>query len=179
MEKSKKRGERRWRSYCTWMRRLKGDWATHGRGSYPVPIYGDKFVGGRLCVIGFRDSLCECFDLRNKQALRFKDTPNTGSFRRKDWDKYRTKRRDNVPIQERRSTPIDREYYAPRKRRRVVFQEKVKCSCGYFLGFRTVEVGVKNRLQTYLGGMPKRAQCPDCIRRQKMAGEFYGVSLFR
>lgn len=30
LSKDLRRAERRWRSHCVWMRRLKNDWATHG-----------------------------------------------------------------------------------------------------------------------------------------------------
>jgi hypothetical protein len=59
------------------MRRLRSDWADHGRQS--VPVYRRELVGDKLVaceIIG--STLCECFDLTSKQALRFKDTP-TGS----------------------------------------------------------------------------------------------------
>ena len=176
MEKSKKRGERRWLSRCTWMRRLRQDWNEHGWKRDPVYDYEPTGDGVCRIFLSERTTLCECFDLGNKQALRFKDTPNTHSFRRKDWDKYRDSRGERVPIQERRASEVVREYLAPRKRRRVVFKKKVMCRCGYVLGFKLVEVGVRNRLQRTIREISRIPKCPNCDRNQKMSHEFYGIA---
>lgn len=136
MEKSRKRAERRWRSYCTWMRRLKRDWRDHGRGSYPVPLY--DFVGGIPQVTGWVSSLCACFDLKNREALRFKDTPNQKSYRRKGRDLYRTGRRNDVPVQELRVQDGPQEDSGPRRstyrRRGPSEPRRDRCFCGHVAG---------------------------------------------
>lgn len=164
LSKSRKRAVRRWRSYCTWMRRLRGDWNMHGWKQDPIPMY--SWETGKMEFCGWRNSLCGCFDLTNKQALRFKDTPNERSFDRKDWDKYRNGRGERIPIQERRAVPVEREYWSKRKRNGGVFWDRVRCGCGYFLFFKRRYMGRQNRLSESSWPMARlKLHCPDCTRR--------------
>lgn len=71
MFKSRKRAERRWRSYHKFIRRLKQDWAEHGWRRDPVGPYYRS-----LNPDWDGTSLCECFYSEKAQA-RFKDTPNS------------------------------------------------------------------------------------------------------
>jgi hypothetical protein len=168
VEKSKKRAERRWRSRCVWMRRLKQDWNEHGWKRDPT--YDYDLVGKRVIqYLSDRTTLCACFDLEDREAYRFKNTPNTNSFRRKDLDKYRDGRACRVPIQELRAAPVDREFFGRRKRRRHgTYRAKVQCFCGYLLDI--VEV-------TYGNGFgytrARGSRCPGCRRAQALSGELY------
>jgi hypothetical protein len=148
------------------MRRLRKDWNSHGWKQDPT--YDYDWSGGKVtCVLAERTTLCDCFDLTHREALRFKDTPNTSSFRRRDFDKYRNGRATSVPIQERRAVPDDRERHGSRKRRRgVVGRAKLSCSCGYLLEVMDVVSGVHVSRRKYNA-------CPDCRRRSAVAGELY------
>jgi len=125
LEKSKKRALRRWRSWCVWMRRLRGDWNSHGWKRDPIGPY----------LSGQRDGtrLCNCFFLDHKEALRFKNTPNRDSFSRKDRSKYRE---FGDPFQERRLDPPSRSPHHsggyPRNRR-VHFVNQSCGTCGAFI----------------------------------------------
>lgn len=121
LEKSRKRALRRWRSWCVWMRRLRGDWNDHGWKRNPIPGY----------YLHQRDgtTLCNCFFLDHKEAYRFKDTPNPGSFRRKDFSRYRE---FGDPIQERRLVEVRERPFPswkyPRNRREyAVRQSCTRC----------------------------------------------------
>ncbi len=74
LSKNRKRAERRWRGFCTWMRRLKVDWAEHGRQYSMRPVF-DWSGPDPKKVLGWNSTLCRCFDLKNREATRFKDTP--------------------------------------------------------------------------------------------------------
>lgn len=116
-QKDKRRALRRWRSRCVWFRRLRVDWNEHGWKRNPR--YDYDWSGKEVCrVLSDKTSLCECFDLTNREATRFKDTPNGSSFMRRDNDKYRDKRSSHVPIQEKRITHVEREYFAKPKKYR-------------------------------------------------------------
>lgn len=175
MEKSRKRAERRWRSYCVWMRRLRRDWNEHGWQRNPIGPWRTFQVDGT--------SLCNCFFLDHPQAYRFKNTPadcacsqcqNPRRF-------YAGKRANELTVAERREAQGDRTWFGRRKRRRTVLLKKLRCTCGYVLGVCPVVVGEQNRLYRHLDDswMRTRGQCPDCDRRQKSAGEFYGVNRWR
>lgn len=135
LSKDMRRGERRWRGYCKWMRRLKGDWATHGRKSYPRPLYG--WENGKTCVIGFVDSLCDCFQLDHKQAFRFKDTPTLDFSKRRSnsWEK-----RPPKYASDERRLPVERESYGASSRKKngrarsLIRAFKVQCrQCGFLI----------------------------------------------
>lgn len=167
LAKSMKRADRRWRSWCVWMRRLRKDWNMHGWKQ--DPRYDHEVVNG--CVVAYlseRTSLCSCFDLTSKNALRFKDTPNTRSFDRADWGKYRNGRGEGIPIQERRQLPVSREYFARRKRLGGIFKDRIRCRCGYFLHFRLRKMGTQNRLSEWRLSLREQLKlhCPDCKRKQ-------------
>lgn len=163
--KDRQRAVRRWRSHCVWMRRLKIDWNDHGWKRDPIIHYefpnGTAWVNGEppeavAYVDPDRTTLCECFDLKAPEAMRFKDTPNRWSFPRGDWDKYRNGRGGHIPVQEKRAAPEDEEG-AWRKTEGGnnirKYPRRVQCLCGYFLGWAGHESG--------------RERCKDCERRQK------------
>jgi hypothetical protein len=126
LEKSKKRALRRWRSWCVWMRRLRGDWNDHGWKRNPIRSY---FLGQRDGT-----TLCNCFFLDHKEAYRFKDTPNESSFFRKDFQMYRE---FGDPIQERRVTDaperVSHSGGYPRNRREHLVNQSCRV-CGVLIG---------------------------------------------
>lgn len=133
--KSYQRGERRWRSYKKWMRRLKTDWNEHGWRRDPQPIR--DWVGGEWKIVGWKDSLCGCFDLKNPQALRFKDTPNNCNC----WQcanprqLNKGKLKSELTRQELIQNQIDsgREYFNRRNKRTSPMPFKVRCTtCGFY-----------------------------------------------
>lgn len=164
MEKSYKRRERRWRSYKKWMRRLKTDWNEHGWRRDPQPIR--EWVGGEWKIVAWKDSLCGCFDLKNPQALRFKDTPNGCNCwqcanPRKTFD---GKSKSALTRQELVQNAIDsgREYFNRKKKatRGAIFQYKLRCvTCGFFLGMvpRTVR---------HAYSLVNRAECENCDKKR-------------
>jgi hypothetical protein len=127
-EKSKKRALRRWRSWCVWMRRLRGDWNDHGWKRNPPPWYDGSSWR--------RDgtTLCNCFFLDHREAYRFKNTPNGDSFFRKDFGKYRE---FGDPIQERRLEDVpERVAHSgnyPRNRRAHIVNQSCRV-CGVLIG---------------------------------------------
>lgn len=115
------------------MRRLRSDWADHGRQS--VPIYRRELVGDKLItreIIG--STLCACFDLTSMQALRFKDTP-TGDHSKRQCGcsepplEYKVERKMEA-----------RDDWHKRKRREGTLIKKSLCSrCGFQIGKGPVE----------------------------------------
>lgn len=168
MWKSKKRGERRHRSYSKWMSRLKADWATHGRQYSIYPVY-DWGGPDPKKIVGWRDTLCGCFNLKNKEALRFKDTPTGNESRSasKKKDGYHDER-----TWEGRHLEVERaEFGKPRKYRlrdRQYRRWKIQCwNCGYLIAV----VRLKNDwrvFHNYLGkfyGNKYVVRCDGCKRK--------------
>jgi hypothetical protein len=117
------------------MRRLRSDWADHGRQS--VPIYRRELVGDKLItreIIG--STLCACFDLKSKQALRFKDTPTGNHSKRKcgclePYTEYKDERKMEA-----------RDNWGKRKRQDGTRIAKFQCSrCGFLISRGAVEFG--------------------------------------
>lgn len=117
------------------MRRLRSDWADHGRQS--VPIYRRELVGDKLItreIIG--STLCACFDLTSKQALRFKDTPTGNHSKRQcgcsePYTEYKDARKMEA---------LDD--WRKREHREGVRLVKIACmKCGVFLCKKWVEFG--------------------------------------
>ena len=162
------RGDRRWRSFKKWMRRLKVDWNDHGWKRDPRPIY-DWSKDGKLCVIGWGDSLCGCFDLRNKQALRFKDTPNGCNCRDCDNPRhvYDGKNLSALTFAERRAFLDDREDWSKRKRREGAKLTKVSCyDCGRQIGKVWLKTGIdREYLFRKVKEMGWDRRCTSCRKR--------------
>ncbi len=136
MEKSKKRGLRRWRSYSKWMSRLKVDWATHGRQYNLIPMfeYVDHERTGK--VLGWRSTLCKCFELTNREATRFKDTPTGHCSQAQDRkaDGWHVKE-----LWESRWLEVDRPHFGKPKKYRIAKTQykkwKALCqTCGVVVG---------------------------------------------
>ena len=161
--KSLQRGERRWRSFTVWMRRLRLDWNQHGWKRDPLrsAFSQSYFLDGT--------SLCNCFFLESREAWRFKDTPH-GVCNGYECDlRHFSHGGEHLPIQERRAMiPESDEYVggarAPRRRRGGTHQFKVQCmSCGYLLKNITVQNGLTSSLEP-------EARWGKCIRcKLKMA----------
>jgi len=168
--KDMRRAERRARSHSVWMRRLKHDWAEHGRQYSIYPVYDySKGVANRT-IIGWRDTLCGCFDLRNKQALRFKDTPSGGHRKRA----CNGTEGDRVnEYKEERHLEVGRETYGTNKRLqkrlrlRKPVVERVTCRCGFFLGRIMVWFGESKWAAISRNFGDKFPKCRNCAEKAK------------
>jgi len=164
MEKSRKRAERRWRSWCTWMRRLKGDQATHSGPWSPKYSYEDGSC--KLVSFGDRTSLCACFDLTSRQATRFKDTPNGCNCQscanpRRSYDGRSS---SALTFAEQRAFLDDREDWSRRKRREGIRFCKVNCiGCGRQIGKVWVKTG--QSLYGKVRSMGWDRRCTSCRKR--------------
>jgi hypothetical protein len=134
MDKSMKRAERRWRSHCVWMRRLRVDWATHGWQYNLVPQY-DWGGPDPKKILGWRSTLCACFELTNREATRFKDTPtgneSLAAYRKSDG--YHLKE-----VWESRKLEVERPHFGKPKKYRLrdagMRTFRVQCSaCGFLI----------------------------------------------
>lgn len=159
LEKDKRRGLRRWWSHCVWTRRLKGDWATHGRQYNIYPLYDWK-DGVRGKISGWRNDLCACFDLKNKEAIRFKDTPtgneSMAAYRKSDgWHDHREWETRNIKSDEMRSTRLCR------RKREGMHPYRVCChSCGFLIKIVQVKNGSWYRDAW-------SARCEGCAKKEK------------
>lgn len=137
LEKSRKRGERRWRSFCKFMRRVRSDWNDHGWRRDPLRYVSSYHIDGT--------TLCNCFFLDSKEAVRFKDTPHQRCD--VECDPRRSFHgKESLPIQERRamlSENDERCSYSNRKRRKGMLRDlRVICRlCGFLLRIEKIEVG--------------------------------------
>lgn len=166
MEKSRKRAERRWRSWCTWMRRLKVDWNEHGWRWSPRPQFG--WVGTEWKILGWKSDLCKCFELTSRQATRFKDTPNgcncmgCANPRRA----YAGRSSSELTFTEQRVFLDDTEDWSKRKRRPGIRLTKVLCrTCGRQIG----KVWVKNGQSVFMKvrELGWDRLCTSCRKRQR------------
>lgn len=171
LHKDMRRAERRSRSHHVWMRRLRRDWADHGRQYSIFPVYDYTKGIAERTIIGWRDTLCGCFDLRNKQALRFKDTPS-GNHRKRvcnGTDGDRINEYKDV-----RHLEVTREAFGTNKRLRKRLRlrkpivEKVKCGCGFFLGRVMVWFGESKWSAISRNFGTKWPTCRDCKERLKV-----------
>jgi hypothetical protein len=173
LHKDMRRAERRSRSFHVWMRRLKKDWADHGRQYSIYPVYDDyRKAPAERTIVGWRDTLCGCFDLRNMQALRFKDTPSGGHRKRvcngSEGDKINA-------IKDERRLEVVREVHGSSQRRRKRMERrarpgvlKVKCSCGYVVGLVMVRPGEDRWSATSRKFGEKLPKCPNCEEKRKL-----------
>jgi hypothetical protein len=157
--KDKRRGERRWRSYCTWMRRLQRDWDTH-RGPW-TPKY--TWENG-VCTFspGDRTERCDCYNLQHPQALRFKDTPHPVCSPYYCDPRNASKGHEAKAIQERRAEEAPDAYHVRRRDPEKVVSVRQTCLCGFFFGVYKVSVKERRRSDRRRNG---RLRCDDCQRR--------------
>lgn len=151
VHKDMRRAERRWRSFHKWMRRLRSDWNDHGWKRDPV--YRREMVDGKLVTCeAIGTTLCKCFDLRDPQALRFKDTPTGGHSKRNCGCSE-----PPLEYKEQRKLEVQRERWQRRKRREGERMAKVICSrCGFLLYSSPVKFGVSRSFNNLL--------CEGCSR---------------
>lgn len=169
LQKDLRRGERRWRSFHAWMRRLQDDWWTHGTRLNPRGVYNHMKETG-ICVIKRGDNwkerfYCECFEFHLQGSYRFKDTPtgneSEAAFRRNDgyFDKRIWEERNAVFDDESRASKWGKG--RKRERREGMHSYKVRCfTCGFFL--KTVEV---ENGSWYRSGYMER--CEGCKEKEK------------
>jgi hypothetical protein len=170
LTKDKRRAERRWRSHCVWMRRLREDWATHGWNWNWMSARRTSFsrlgiAPSAQCSIWAETTLCDCFWNPAFSGMgRFKDTPHPKcSFECHPEYGHGIESR---PIQEWREldramgdeAPVD---LGVRRRDpdRLVLVRKT-CLCGYLMGKewkRAEDVKWSDRRS--------EKKCPDCKRR--------------
>lgn len=145
--KEKRRGERRWRSFHAWMRRLQNDWWTHGTRLNPRGVYNYMKETG-ICILKRGDNwkdrfYCECFEFNLEGSYRFKNTPtgkeSQAAYRRNDgWHDRRIWEERNVPIEEERWTR--RRASFKRRHRGGTHPYRVCCRrCGFFIEIVQVE----------------------------------------
>lgn len=132
LQKDMRRAERRWRSYHKWMRRLRSDWNDHGWKR--DPRYSWRVVDGVSTCQVVGTTLCECFDLRHMQALRFKDTPTGGHSKRRCGC-------SEPPLEYKEERILEaRDDWHKRHRREGTWIKKWLCSrCGFLMGKGPVE----------------------------------------
>lgn len=170
LTKDMRRAERRWRSYCVWMRRLKNDWATHGwnwnwmsarRISYTI----QGLTPAAQCSIWAKTTLCDCFwNPGFSGKARFKDTPHPrcGYECHPEYGHGIESR----PIQEWREKDramgddTRQDWKRPRRTPDRMMLVRQTCLCGY----------VMNKLWKPAGEIrwsDKRSEkrCPDCKKR--------------
>lgn len=171
LTKEKRRAERRWRSHHVWMRRLRNDWATHGWQYNIRPVYDYSRGVENRTVVGWRDDLCGCFDLRNMQALRFKDTPSGRHRQREcngtDGDRI-NEYKDEQRLEVGRETHGTNKRLRKRMRLRKPVVEKVKCGCGFLLGRVMVWFGESKHAAISRNFGDKFPKCRDCKERMKL-----------
>ncbi len=171
LHKEMRRAERRWRSHHVWMRRLKHDWATHGWQYNIRPVYDYSRGSENRTIIGWRDDLCGCFDLRNKQALRFKDTPS-GNHRQRSCNGKDGDRLNEIKAE--RRLEVERENYGTDRRhqKRIRLQKpvvaKIKCSCGFFLGRIMVWFGESKWTAISRNFGDRFPRCRDCKEKVRL-----------
>ena len=143
MVKEMRRAERRWRSHCKFLRRLKQDWNQHGWNWGPRWYERSyQLTPEAACSIWAGTDLCECFYDKKAQA-RFKDTPNTCNCWtcRNPRRVFAGKNSSALTFAERRAFLDDREDWHKRRWRRGWRSLKVQCRhCGITIGSRSVSL---------------------------------------
>jgi len=171
--KDKRRAERRWRSHCVWMRRLRNDWATHGWNwqwmSNRAYAYQRQGIAEEAkCSIWAQTTLCDCFWNPAFSGMgRFKDTPHPRCSKYECQPEKYTHGLESRPIQEWREearawgddAPVDLGTRRREPEKMVLIRKK--CLCGYLLDKewkRVQDVRWSDRLSN-------GQKCPDCKRR--------------
>jgi hypothetical protein len=172
LNKGMRRAERRWRSHCVWMRRLRHDWATHGWNWNYLWIRPGRYSSEKAsCSIWAETTLCECFyDPSFKGMGRFKDTPSMGHRQRscngKDGDRINEYKAEQ-------QLEVEKELHgtSQRLRKRLHRQEprrmKVTCLCGYVVGHVMVKYGESKYTAISRKYGDRHPKCPNCDERMK------------
>lgn len=172
LNKGMRRAERRWRSRCVWIRRLKHDWATHGwNWNYRWTRSWGAPKPEKSCSIWAETTLCECFyDPSFKGMGRFKDTPSMGHRQRscngKDGDRI-----NEYKDEQRLEVEKERHGTAERLRKRLHRQDprrmKVTCTCGYVVGHVMVRHDESRYTAISRKYGDRHPKCPNCDARTK------------
>ena len=149
------------------MRRLKVDWAEHGRQYNIRPVFEYK-NNVRGDVIGWTTDLCRCFELTNREAVRFKDTPtgheSRAAFRKMDgyYDQREWEVRNAVDDE-----PVRGAHKSRRVRREGFHPVKVCCGrCGFYIKTEMIKNG-----SYYVGRWSER--CEACRESEKRKTSYY------
>lgn len=168
LQKSMRRSQRRWRSRCVWMRRLKHDWATHGWNWNYVWVHPWYSKQKADCSIWAETTLCACFyDPSFKGMARFKDTPSMNHRQRScnGWEGDRINE-----YKDEQKLEVEREFHgSDRKsgRRRDPRRMKVTCLCGYLVGHVMVEPGESSWKEISKKYGDRYPKCPDCSEKKR------------
>lgn len=138
LHKDTRRADRRWRSRCKFIRRLKTDWNDH-RWNWNYLTYPRSRVGitpEAACSFWAGTNLCGCF-WNPKEMARFKDTP-TGRHSNRECGCV-----DHaIEYKEEQCLPVAREDWHKKKSREGVRLAKLSCmKCGILLCKKWVEFG--------------------------------------
>jgi hypothetical protein len=170
LTKDMRRAERRWRSHCVWMRRLKNDWATHGWNwnwmssrRYQYTRLG--VTAEAACSIWAKTTLCDCFWNPGFAGMgRFKNTPHPrcGYECHPEYSHGMESR----PIQEWRE--LDRsmgdemreEWKRPRRTPDRMMLVRQTCLCGYLM-----KKFWKPASEITWGDRRSQKYCPDCKKK--------------
>ena len=165
--KDLRRGERRWRSYTKFMRRLRRDWNEHRWNWNPrkYPRYGLTPQGA--CSIWADTDLCPCFyDPGMAGWARFKDTPHRSCSGYECDPRRATHGVASRTIQEWRSEEVVRENYHVRNRRDGIRLVKQTCiRCGFLIKKRWVRFG------DFISHW--NDECPACAERMKRKTSYW------
>jgi hypothetical protein len=123
-------------------------------------------VGAEWKILGWQSDLCDCFDLKHPQALRFKDTPNGCNCQQCDNPRhhYDGKNKEALTFAERRAFLDDREDWHKRRRRKGEHLFRVLCrDCGRHIG----TIYVKNQESAFwkVRSMGWDRRCTSCRKR--------------
>jgi len=170
--KDRRRAERRWRSHCVWIRRLKVDWATHGWNwqwldNRPYRFTHFGVAKKAECSIWAKTTLCDCFWNPGFAGMgRFKDTPHPKCHSYECNPREYTHGKESRPIQEWREEARawgdeGRDDFSVRRRdpgRMILVRQT--CVCGYLI--RTLW-----KPSAEISWRDKRGdeRCPDCRRK--------------
>lgn len=152
MFKSMKRAERRWKSYCAWMRRLKQDQNEHGTqwNWSRVPVERRGLSPEGQCSIWAQTDLCACF-YDPKAMARFKDTPTQDHSNRRcgcKYDRQAAQRKVLLKL------PLEVDSWKKRQRKKgsVTYVHRCCSDCGRSLG----------RIRKLVGGRDLSCVPPYC-----------------
>ncbi len=171
LTKDMRRAERRWRSHCVWIRRLKVDWASHGWNwnwmSSRRSFTRLGIAPSAQCSIWNQTTLCDCFWNPGFAGMgRFKDTPHPKCTSYECHPREYSHGKESRPIQEWREEARawgdeGREDFGVRRRdpdRMILVRQT--CLCGYLM-----KTFWKPAAEISWRDKRSEGYCPDCKRR--------------
>lgn len=168
LHKDKRRGDRRWRSHCVWIRRLKNDWATHG-WNWNYARYTNNFGLSKegACSIWAKTTLCSCFfDPGFNGMARFKDTPHPRCSSYECNQRESNHGLESRPIQEWRELAramgddVREDWHVRRRDPERLILIRKRCLCGYVMGKEW-----KKAAEIDWSDYRSEDKCPDCKRK--------------